>query len=947
MKKHNTSQTGIFNLRVVLAIALCTIGGSFGWFSFAGTPSSGTLSPSAPLLTYDAGPFPIANQSPLGAGQLDDGPRCDTEFPCDSYTLTLDVPGGYITAHPNASIKVSLYWTNTEPTNHAASDYDLYVYKGNVTTLNGTKPADGQGGGQDNPEIASLGQLVEGLSTYTIKVVPFQPAAETVHVRIEFLEGSGAPGFPGFGLADPTIPGNPRFQTFVGSANPGSGEFNIGFNPATGRIMTMNSGPIWRITPAERLVPAKPECCTELWENKSNQATNIGVDPILWTDQKTGRTFASNSTVGANAVYGFSDNDGDLWVPLAAAPLSGSTDHETIGSGPYPAALAGSVDAVNHGQAVYYCAQSWPLGPATCQRSDSLGSSYGPGIAPYLGNGLSACSGIHGHIKVGPDGTVYLPVRSCGAAAGLVVSTDGGITWTEHVIPNSDNHGQGSDPTVAIGADNTVYFFYVAGTPDGTQGHVHCQVSNDHGATWTNDRDLGVSHGIVNTVFPEAVAGDGDRAAVGFVGTDKPGYFAGLDFPGYWYLFVATTYDRGDTWQVVNATPNEPVQGKGGIWLGGGGNGNRNLLDFDEVTMDDKGRVLFGYSDGCIGGCVGNPENNSFSAAMRVARQIGGKGLLANKDTAEPAVPKAPCLSGSRNASGVHLTWKTPDNGGADIAQYAIYRGTASGNETLLLLTGTTKTIFDDITADPAQPVYYYVRAINSVNIAGGTNSQEVNFAATPGIQLLGITSVKTHGIAGDFGINLPLNGTGIECRSSGATNDYKLVFDFANAVSSVASATVSSGTGSISSAGVQGGNYVVFLTGVANAQTITVTLTGITDSAGNSLASLTAAMSVLLGDTTADRFVNSSDISQTKSQSGTSVSASNFREDLTVDGNINSTDIGFVKSKSGTALPSGNQSSAEAASASTQPATPRTSEAQPQRAHKHARFSSDSGTTR
>ena len=62
--------------------------------------------------------------------------------------------------------------------------------------------------------------------------------------------------------------------------------------------------------------------------------------------------------------------------------------------------------------------------------------------------------------------------------------------------------------------------------------------------------------------------------------------------------------------------------------------------------------------------------------------------------------------------------------------------------------------------------------------------------------------------------------------------------------------------------------------------------------------------MSVLLGDTTADGFVNSADISQTKSQSGQPVGASNFREDVNTDGFLNSADISLVKSKSGTALP-------------------------------------------
>jgi hypothetical protein len=62
--------------------------------------------------------------------------------------------------------------------------------------------------------------------------------------------------------------------------------------------------------------------------------------------------------------------------------------------------------------------------------------------------------------------------------------------------------------------------------------------------------------------------------------------------------------------------------------------------------------------------------------------------------------------------------------------------------------------------------------------------------------------------------------------------------------------------------------------------------------------------MGVLLGDTTGDGFVNSADISQTKSQSGQSVGSSNFREDVNTDGFLNSADISLVKSESGTALP-------------------------------------------
>jgi hypothetical protein len=71
-----------------------------------------------------------------------------------------------------------------------------------------------------------------------------------------------------------------------------------------------------------------------------------------------------------------------------------------------------------------------------------------------------------------------------------------------------------------------------------------------------------------------------------------------------------------------------------------------------------------------------------------------------------------------------------------------------------------------------------------------------------------------------------------------------------------------------------------------------------------NTIGNVSATMAVLIGDTTANGAVNSSDVAQTQSQSGQPVTSGNFREDVTVNGSINSSDIALVQSKSGTALP-------------------------------------------
>ena len=162
--------------------------------------------------------------------------------------------------------------------------------------------------------------------------------------------------------------------------------------------------------------------------------------------------------------------------------------------------------------------------------------------------------------------------------------------------------------------------------------------------------------------------------------------------------------------------------------------------------------------------------------------------------------------------------------------------------------------------------------------------------------------STKTHGSAGTFDIDLPLTGNpGIECRSGGASGNHRIVITFPAPVT-ISSAAVSSGSGSVASSTVSGNVVTVDLTAVGNAQIIGVTLSGVT--MGSNFGDVHIPMGVLLGDTTGNRSVNSSDIAQTQSQSGQAVSEINFREDVTVNGAINSSDIATVQSKSGTGLP-------------------------------------------
>lgn len=708
----------------------------------ATTPSSGSLSETSGPITFEAGPYVLSNPTPVPV--LDSGPQCSNpEQPCDDFTLTINLPPGYAEANPADVILFTLGWTDGSA---GFGDYDFYVYEGVVTNTNGTQAADTQGASLGNPELATLSVCELNSDTYTVKVVPYTSGGETLQGRIDLVKGESGPGAScesgsTFGGPTPTAPGRPRYQNFYapdGSAAQGSsGEANIGFNPHSGNIMMMAHAPVFRLRPPELLDPALPEAGPAEWTNVSPLiASTDTLDPILVTDQVTGRTFISNQTTGPQVLFAFTDDDGESWIEASIAPPTGGVDHQTIGVGPYPAPLAGENPV--YPNAVYYCTQA--LFPDFCQRSDSGGLSFAPGEPVNTGI-TTQCGGLHGHVKVAPNGMVYLPDKECGPVQGGTKSADAGITWSEFLVP--DSSPSGSDPSIAPASDNTLYYCYT------NENGAWVAVSHDNGETWLPSKNIGESVGVRNAVFPEAVAGDSDRAACGFLGTDLPGNQEGLGFKGIWYLYIAHTYDGGETWTTVNATPDDPVQGEGGICLGGISCGsNRNLLDFNEVTMDDRGRVLFGYTDGCVSEtCLASRgEQNDFVAFWRVARQYGGDPLLAEFDPVEPALPEAPYLDGIRTQIRTELEWTRPNDGGSGISEYRIFRGQSPGANSQIASVAGTKTRFVDSTADPDVAEYFYqVVAVNGLGAGPASNelglevTEEVveNFCEAPGVTTL------------------------------------------------------------------------------------------------------------------------------------------------------------------------------------------------------------------
>jgi PKD repeat protein len=568
--------------------------------------------------------------------------------------------------------------------------------------------------------------------------------------------------------------GPPRYLNYV--APPGSGddagEPSIGINWTTERTFSNSNGPIpnggtvnyfggfmpymLKVTFDDCRSPA-----AALWEQKPLLTANsprVFGDPILYTDKGTGRTFVSQleGLTPLGSTTDLTTNDGDSFTPSEGSGLPSCIDHQTFGGGPFHAPLAG----VNYPNAVYYCSQC--VGDATCSVSLDGGVTFLPGAVAFT---YADCVGLHGHIKVGPDGTAYIPNKGCegilpfhaGGRQAVIVSEDNGLTWDVRPVTNSTSNGldQEWDPSVAIATDGSVYFGYRA-----ADGRGRVAVSHDKGLTWINDQDVGAALGIKEIAFPAMVAGDGGvttgRAALAYYGTTTEGADTTPEFPGVWYLYISSTFDGGQTWTTVNATPGDPIQ-RGGIC---GDPPCRNMLDFMDASIDKEGRVLVGWDDGCIGGCVNAPPN-SYTAKATITRQSGGKRMFAAFDPVEPSVPGAPALAGNKIDANIHLSWEEPDPGGAAITAYKLYRRTDGGQPFAPLAT-VTGTEYTD-TVDPADQPVYRITAVNAQG-EGPYCSEFVPDTSTatpcgePGIKV--ISDLNPDFTDADAGQNTPVDGS-------------------------------------------------------------------------------------------------------------------------------------------------------------------------------------------
>ncbi|MEO7725058.1 MAG: dockerin type I domain-containing protein [Chthoniobacterales bacterium] len=420
-------------------------------------------------------------------------------------------------------------------------------------------------------------------------------------------------------------------------------------------------------------------------------------------------------------------------------------------------------------------------------------------------------------------------------------STDGGLTWLNPInIPNSPAWG-----TPDVDSNGTLF---IGGVNLGT-GQAWCERSSnakDSAVTPTFDQstpvNLGGSIGFSELINPVGLSGQV------FLGVDRSG-----------------TSTNNNVYMLASVIPNGASNGTDVMFVRSTDAGqtfsapvrvnddpvNQNKWHwFGTLAVAPNGRIDSVWLD------TRNATNNTDSQLFYSYSTDGGATWAPNVAVSNSFNP----FLGYPNQSklGDYLTMVS-DNTGGNVA----YAATFNGEEDV-----------------------YHVRVSPAMS----------------SLSLLSAESVK-----GGFASDLPLTGDpGVESRSGGTQGSYTINFTFNNNLTSVAGVTTSCGT--VTSSLIDGSDphrYIVSLSAPAcNAQDVTVTLTGVSDDQGNSLATAAVTVGLLLGDVDGDGTVTTTDFSLTKTESGQTTDATNFREDLNMNGKIDRSDAKSVRQQIGTSLP-------------------------------------------
>jgi hypothetical protein len=603
------------------------------------TPSSGTLSPLTPLLTFADGPFSGANPSNDVPGS--NGPNCSAvPNSCSDYLLTVSIPAGYTALHPQDVITVTVQWPDA-----TVNDFDVYV-------LNPSTGAQVQPGAQtsSDPERASW-HPSDGTTTYDIRVAMFQAANESWTATVKL----GAPAVTPPLLAHSYSIGSDAWacNTHLGTANPAG--------PPPALDQSLDGEPLTAFDPNGRFYICSLDGVgggCGMWY--SNDACGQAYTFVGTPDDGAGggdsevKTATEKNALGFYNVYMSSLSLANITSAVSfdggstflASPVSNYTPvldrnfNATYGANLcYLSFVNGATAPGNFLEVVRmdYTGMAAPVVSPTSivwdpARVDPNQSHQKGNIVVDRRPGANTTL-----LTAGPngEGNVYICWNESGQREFCSVSTDFGTTWTHHLVYDG-GEGASFDHIFTWMAVDNAGNLYMTFSDD---RNIYLTHSTDHGVTWSTPCRVNRGAGASNScIFPQIAAGSPGRVVMCFYGTS-----------------ATSPSDPNAVWAVYASRSENALQAQ---------------PDFEEVKVNDapfhsgavceqglncsSGRELSDNFDLDI-----NPVDGSAGLAYGVfavsgtfmARQVSGTSAFANKSVSDFSAACPTPVNGCRVAN--------------------------------------------------------------------------------------------------------------------------------------------------------------------------------------------------------------------------------------------------------------------------------------------------------
>jgi hypothetical protein len=272
-------------------------------------------------------------------------------------------------------------------------------------------------------------------------------------------------------------------------------------------------------------------------------------DPQIVVDPADGRTVYAAYMLGGKAsqYVAKSIDFGQTWKTMLVEPLQRGTDKDILAVRGQDVYLVYNAVQKIWASVSHDGGKTWTLNHVIANTNSKFGWSLpGGGAVDSKGKAYFGWEGFTANGK--PSGEVNMFVTK---------STDGGQTWTSHLVDVSEAPPQcgtcgwaywGPQTTLAVDGRDRVYVLYNANRAKFGVNRMFFARSTDGALTWDRRQDVSASPTGSNNLFPAIVArGNGDVRIAWM--DDRNGFDTGNDDPNArWNTYYRSSTDGGATW---------------------------------------------------------------------------------------------------------------------------------------------------------------------------------------------------------------------------------------------------------------------------------------------------------------------------------------------------------------------------------------------------------------